>query len=36
MLEVDTSPSMDNYDFIKCIYEDRIQHIEFVLAKSAK
>ena len=27
---------MDCYDFIKCIYEDRIQHIEFVLTKSAK
>ena len=36
MFEVDTSPSMDSYDFIKWLYEDRIRHIEFVLAQSAK
>ena len=26
----------DCYDFIKWLYEDRIQHIEFVLTQSAK
>ena len=36
MLEVDTGPSMESYDFIKWLYEDRIRHIEFVLAQSAK
>lgn len=36
MFESDTSLGMDNYDFIKWLYEDRIRHIEYVLAQSAK
>lgn len=36
MFESDTSLSMDSYDFVKWLYEDRIRHIEFVLAQSAK
>lgn len=36
MIEVDTSPSMDSYDFVKWLYEDRIRHIEFVLHMSEK
>ena len=36
MFESDTSLSMDNYDFIKWLYEDRIRHIEYVLTQSAK
>lgn len=36
MFEVDKSPSMDCYDFLKWHYEDRIRHIEYVLAQSAK
>lgn len=36
MFEADTSLSMDSYDFVKWLYEDKIRHIEFVLAQSAK
>ena len=36
MFEVDKSPSMDSYDFVKWFNEDRIRHIEFVLTQSAK
>ena len=36
MFESDTSPSMESYDFIKWLYEDRIRHIEYVLDQSAK
>lgn len=36
MFESDTSLGMDNYDFIKWLYEDRIRHIEYVLTQSAK
>jgi hypothetical protein len=36
MFEVDTSTDMDCYDFVKWLYEDRIRHIEYVLAQSAK
>ena len=36
MFEADTSPSMESYDFVKWLYEDRIRHIEFVLHMSDK
>ena len=36
MFEADTSLSMDSYDFVKWLYEDKILHIEFMLAQSAK
>ena len=36
MFDVDTSPSMESYDFVKWLYEDRIRHIEFVLHMSDK
>lgn len=36
MFESDTSLGMDCYDFVKWLYEDRIRHIEYVLAQSAK
>lgn len=34
MIDVDTS--VYNYDFVKWLYEDRIRHIEYVLAQSAR
>lgn len=36
MLEVNKNLDTDYYDFVKWLYEDRIRHIEFVLAQSAK
>ena len=36
MFEVDTSPSMESYDFVKWLYEDRIRHIEYVLDQSTR
>ena len=36
MIEVNTAPSSDHYDFIKWFYEDRIKYIEYVLTQSAR
>ena len=36
MFEVNKNLDTDCYDFLKWLYEDRIRHIEFVLAQSAK
>lgn len=36
MFEVNKNMDTDCYDFVKWLYEDRIRHIEFVLAQSAK